>query len=371
MATDSRAKGIIRVSIVGIAANLLLAAGKAAVGLAAHSIAIVLDAVNNVSDALSSVVTVIGTKIADRPADREHPYGHGRFEYLSAMIVAAIILYAGVTALGESFQKLLHPSVPDYRPVTLGLVGAAVAVKLGLGRYFKKAGEKLQSDSLVNSGQDALMDAVISLSTLLAAILFLSFGIRLEAWLGLVIALLIIKTGLGMFRRTVSKILGERVDSALSKAVKATICSTEGVAGAYDLILSSYGPQRWMGSVHIEVPDTWTADKIDAVCRDITHRVATENHVILSAIGIYSKNSTGDFVKEVQTRVTETVMAQEYVLQIHGFYCDVTEKIIRFDLVIDFIAPDPEAVYTAVQARVQALYPDYQVLIQQDSDYSD
>ena len=371
MATDDRRKQIIRTSFIGIAANAVLAGFKLAVGLLTNSIAIVLDAVNNVSDALSSVITVLGTKIAGKPADKKHPFGHGRYEYLSAAVISAIVLYAGVHSLSESVQKVIHPVEPEYTAASLIIVGAAVAAKLLLGHFVKRRGEKLNSDSLINSGKDALLDSVISASTLVAAAVFLIFRVSLEAWLGIVISLFIIKSGIDMFRKTISKILGERIESELSKSVKETICETEGVIGAYDLILNSYGPERWLGSVHIEIPDSWTADRIDTVSREITHNVALKDHVILTAIGIYSQNSSDDEAMELRTRITEAIMAQEYVLQVHGFYCDVVNRSIRFDIVIDFMAPSVQEVYDAVLSRVRELCPGYTITIQPDSDYSD
>lgn len=371
MKNDTRKKKIIRTGILGIAVNLLLAAFKLTVGLLSHSIAIVSDGVNNASDVLSSLVTVAGAKMADRPADREHPLGHGRMEYISAEIVSAVILYAGMTALIESVKRMIHPVTPEYSELTMIVVGVSVAVKLTLGIFVTRQGRILKSDALGNSGKDALWDSLISAATFVAAVVFIITGVELEAWLGALISLVIIRSGVNMFRRTASKILGERVDSGLSRAVKETICETDGVLGAYDLILSSYGYERWIGSVNIEVPDTWTADEIDTVSREICDRVARENGVVLSSIGIYSHNSTSDEAKQMRTAITEAVMSKEYVLQIHGFRCDLGARSIRFDLVTDFKAPDKESVYDNVLGEVRRLYPDFEVSIHHDSDYSD
>ena len=205
----SREKVIVRTSIIGIIANVLLAAFKAAVGLLSHSIAVILDAVNNISDAGSSVITIVGAKLAGREPDKKHPFGYGRIEYLSAMIISVIVLYAGITSLVESIRKIINPETPDYSAVSLIIIGTAVAVKFFLGRYVKATGEKVNSDSLINSGEDARLDAVISASTLLAAAIFLIFHISLEAWLGALISLVIIKSGLEMLKDTISRILGE------------------------------------------------------------------------------------------------------------------------------------------------------------------
>ncbi len=368
---EQREKQIIRVSIIGIITNIFLAGFKFTVGFLSNSVAIMVDALNNASDVLSSVITVIGTKLAGRPADRNHPYGHGRVEYISAATISAIILYAGITALIESVKKIIAPIEPEYTEATLIVVAAGVITKIILGRYVKHEGEKLSSDALKDSGQDALMDSAVSSSTLIGALVFLGFNINLEAWLGALISIVIIKAGIDMFSETTSKILGEREESTLTKSIKETICETEGVFGAYDLILTNYGPDRLMGSVHIEVPDTWTADKIDTVSREITHNVYAEHHIILTAIGVYSHNSSDNEVMEIRSEITRAVMSQDYVLQIHGFYCDIQKKVIRFDIVVDFAAPDTGEVRRKVIEEAGKLYPDYEITVLVDSDYSD
>ena len=237
---DAREKTIVRTSIIGILVNVLLAAFKAAVGVLTSSIAIVLDAVNNLSDAASSIITIVGTKLAAREPDRKHPFGYGRIEYLSAMIISVIVLYAGVTSLIESIKKIIHPETPDYSVTALIIVAVGVLVKILLGRYVKGVGEKVNSDSLINSGKDATLDSVISASTLAAALIFLASGLSLEAWLGAVISLIIIRSGVEMLRETISEILGQRADAELVREIKKTVLSFPPVSGAYDLVLHKY-----------------------------------------------------------------------------------------------------------------------------------
>lgn len=368
---DGREKSIIRVSIIGILANIILAGFKFAVGYTAHSVAIMADALNNASDVLSSVITIIGTKLASLPADKSHPFGHGRAEYLTAAVISGIVLYAGIEALIESGKRIIWPVEPEHSTMTLIVVAAGVVVKILLGHYVKSQGEKLSSDSLKNSGADALMDSAVSSTTLIGAIAFMFFGVNLEAWLGVFISVMIIKASVDMFLETTSKILGERENSELTRAIKATICESEGVYGAYDLILTNYGPDKLMGSVHIEVPDTWTAGKIDEVSREIMHRVAVKNHIALAAIGVYSHNTTSAEASEIREKVTHSAMSQKYVLQVHGFYCNVSDKTIRFDVVIDFAAPNVEDVHMKVVDAVKRIYPGYNVTVQADSDFSD
>ena len=366
----SREKKIIKTSIIGIIANVFLAGFKAAIGLLSNSIAITLDAVNNISDAGSSLITIVGAKLAGREPDKKHPFGYGRIEYLSAMIISVIVLYAGITSLVESIKQIIHPETPDYSVVSLVIVAVAVVVKFFLGRYVKATGEKVNSDSLINSGEDARLDSVISASTLVAAVIFLAFGLSLEAWLGAIISLIIIKSGIEMLKETVSRILGENNDPELAKVIKQTVRSFPDVQGAYDLVLHNYGPDAWNGSIHIEIPDTYSADKLDALIRDIEETVYRKHNVILTAVGVYSMNTKDTEISETRKAVRDIAMAHEYVKGMHGFYLDREKKSMRFDVVISFDAEDRKAVYTSVVEDVQKAFPDYELRIAMDLDLS-
>ncbi|MBR5010203.1 MAG: cation transporter [Clostridia bacterium] len=367
----SREKTIVRTSIIGIIANVFLAGFKAAVGLMSNSIAIVLDAVNNISDAGSSIITIVGTKLAGREPDKKHPFGYGRIEYLSAMVISVIVLYAGITSLVESIKQIIHPQTPDYSTVSLIIVAVAVAVKILLGRYVKGVGVKVKSDSLINSGEDATLDSVISASTLVAAGIFLLFGLSLEAWLGAVISLVIIKSGIGMLRDTISQLLGERNDADLAKAIEKTVLSFPGVQGAYDLVLNNYGPDTWNGSIHIEVPDTYSADRLDRLIREITVKVLREHRVLLTAIGVYSMNTRDEEVIKTKEQVSKIVFAHEHVRQLHGFYLTKETNTIRFDIVISFDAKDRRAVYAQVVEDVQKAFPGYTLQVAMDTDFAE
>ncbi len=366
-----RERTIVKTSIIGIVTNVFLAGFKAVIGLLSNSIAIVMDAVNNISDAGSSIITIIGTKLAGREPDKKHPFGYGRIEYLSAMVISVIILYAGVTSLVESIKKIINPDTPDYSTVSLIIVGVAVVVKIVLGRYVKSVGKKVNSASLVNSGEDATLDSVISASTLLAAIIFMITDVSLEAWLGAVISLVIIKSGFEMLKDTVSQILGERNDPDLTNSIKETVREFPDVQGAYDLVLNNYGPDTWNGSIHIEVPDTYTASQLDKLIRKIQETVYLKYRVVLTAIGVYSVNTKDTEIMEAEKSIREIVLAHQHVLQMHGFYMDKEEKSMRFDIVVSFNAGDRRAVYQAVTADVQKAFPDYKVQLSMDTDFSE
>ena len=367
----SREKTIIKTSIIGIIANVFLASFKAVIGLMTNSIAIVLDAVNNVSDAGSSLITIVGTKLAGKEPDKKHPFGYGRIEYLSAMIISVIVLYAGITSFVESVKQIIHPETPDYNTVSLIIVGVAVVVKILLGRFVKGVGVKVNSDSLINSGEDAMLDSVISASTLVAAGIFLIFHVSLEAWLGAIISLVIIKSGIEMLRDTISQILGERNDQELAKKIHDTVLSFPQVQGANDLVLNNYGPDTWNGSIHIEVPDTCTADQLDQLLREIMMKVIQEHNVILTAIGVYSVNTKDPEVIAAKRQVEEIVFAHEHIRQMHGFYLTKEQKKLRFDIVISFDAKDRKAVFREAVADVQKAFPDYHLQVAMDTDFTE
>jgi cation diffusion facilitator family transporter len=366
-----RESRIIRTSAVGIVVNVLLSAFKAFVGVVTGSIAVTMDAVNNMTDALSSAITIIGTKLSTKKPDREHPYGYGRIEYLSAMVISVIVLYAGITALVESVGKIIDPVVPDYTVVSLVIIAVAVVVKVFLGLYFKKVGKEVGSKSLTASGVDALMDSAVSAATLVAAFVFIGLGISLEAWLGAVIAVLVVRTGIELLRDTLSDILGRRVSPEESKAIKETVCSFDGVYGAYDLVLHSYGPDVSIGSIHIEVSEDMTAGEIDGLERRIFEKVFQENHVYLTGIGIYSTNNQDAEVKAIRDDIRDIAEGHPEIIQTHGLFVDKEGGTIAVDVVVSFDCDDREAVAEKVREEIRSRRPGYHVRVQLDSDVSD
>jgi len=322
---EKRENIIIKTSIIGILVNILLVIFKAIVGLLSNSIAIILDAVNNLSDALSSIVTIIATKIADSEPDKKHPLGHGRVEYLSAMIVAGIIFYAGITSLVESIKKIINPEKVEYSKITLLVLLVSIILKLVLGKYVKTKGENFNSPSLVASGSEIFIDAV-------------------------------------------NEILGKRVDKDIKTKIKKTICEIENVYGAYDLVLHNYGPDKYIGSVHIEIPDSMTAEEIDPLERHITDVVLAKHNVYLSGITIYSMNTKNEEIIKIHSDILKTVMANEGVLEFHGFYIEEKNKSIRFDIIIDYSKKNRNEIYDKIYNYVKKKYPDYTINIKVDID---
>lgn len=369
--TIDRYKLIYKTSIVGIVVNVLLAVFKMIVGIIANSIAVILDGVNNLSDAASSLITIIGTALAGKPEDKKHPFGYGRLEYLSSLIISAIVLYAGITSVVESVKKIIKPEESDYSIITLSIIGVAILVKILLSLYTQSMGKKANSDSLIASGKEAILDAVVSCATLITAIIFLFTGLSLEAWLGVIIGLFIVKTGVELLMETISKLLGEPGDAKMVVDIKKTINSFPEVRGAYDLVIHNYGPDMYVGSVHIEVDDKLTVSEVDKITRKISDAVATEHSVYLSAVGIYSHTVSDESSIELEKIIKEIALSQEYVKGLHGFYIDSEEKVMRFDLVVSLDSKNRRVSYEKALEEIQSKYPDYKIIANMDMDMNE
>ena len=365
-----RNKIIVKTSIVGIITNILLAAFKAAIGLISNSIAVILDAVNNLSDALSSVITIIGAKLANKLPDKKHPLGYGRIEYMSALLVSAIVLYAGITSAVESIKRIIHPEKADYSMVAIIIISVAIVVKLLLGRYVKHNGQKAKSGALIASGADATFDAILSASVLASAIIYLTTNISLEAYVGVIISGVIIKAGIGMVSDTLNDILGKRADIETTKEIKKLLCEEKEVRGAYDLIIHNYGPNKNLASVHLELPDTMSVEQVDVLTRKLQSKVYRKTGVILVGVGVYSYNTKDDETSKLRNKIQEMVLAHDWVLQIHGFYVDTNKKDIRFDVVMSFEIKPSEGI-SIIQNELKKAYPDYNINIIPDVDVSD
>jgi len=363
-----REKEVVKTSIISIGANIVLVIFKMIVGLLSNSIAIVSDAINNLTDVLSSIITIIGTKLSNKKPDKEHPYGHGRGEYMTSLAVSIIVIYAGVTALNESIKKIIHPTPVEYTIFTIIVLVMAIVIKCTLGTYVKKKGKQVNSDSLYASGTDALNDAILSTSVLFSVIVYFMFNINLEAYIGVMISIMIIKTGWELIKEAIDNILGKRIESSLAQEIKKEITKEENVKGAFDLIVHNYGPDTYLGSIHIEVPDSLNAAEIDKLSRRITKNIRNKYGVILHTIGIYSINENNN---KVFKEIKDIVFSYKGILQLHGFYIDEEEKTISFDIIIDFKVEDKEDLYRKIYDEIKSIYKDYKIQITLDIDTSD
>ena len=363
---QSRNNQITKVSIVGIGSNAVIAAFKVLVGLLSNSVAVLLDAVNNVTDALSSAITIIGVKLAGKRPDSKHPFGYGRLEYFSAILVAGVIFAAGLSSMTESVKAIIHPEQTSFTWVSVMVIVVAIVSKLVLGRYFQVRGKALSSDALVASGLEASFDALISASTLVGAAVSMFWDVNIDGYIGVVISAFIIKTGIETLLDPLGKVVGKRVQGELATAIKSKVKEVPGVLGAYDLILHDYGPDTAIGSIHIEVPDTLSSTQVHKVCHRVAALVYSEFKAVVT-VGIYVMNDTDAEVVAMREDIHQMAMTQEGVEQMHGFFVD--EQEIAFDVVISF-DHDAPAICRWLEQQIVAKYPGRKVHITTDTNYT-
>ena len=373
--SKKREKTIIRTSIIGISGNVLLVGFKAMIGLLAHSVSIFMDALNNLTDVLSSVITIIGTKLSNKKPDKKHPFGHGRIEYITSTLIALLVLFAGGLAIYESIVSIVEyftsedPTLPTFTIWSLIIIGAGVLVKVGIGIFYRIQGKSVKSSSLLASGMDALFDAALSFATLVGAIMAYTLHWYVEGYLGIIIGIFIIKTGIEILRDSFSSIIGERHDQEETKAMIADINSIDGVQGAYDLILNNYGPNKNIGSVHIGVDANMTAKDIQRIEREI-NILMYQKYSTFMTVGIYAVGIENDRGNQVFDKLADLIKDEPTILQMHGFFIDEKTKVINFDLVISFDDKEPEVTAKRIQGALENEFNEFTFIIQIDKDYS-
>ena len=371
--TDKRETTIIRTSIIGIIGNIFLVGFKAAIGFIAGSISIVVDALNNLTDALSSIITIVGTKISNKKPDKKHPFGHGRVEYITSTLVAFLILFAGGLAIYESIKSIIdyfqNKTLPQFTVWSLVIIGVAILVKVGIGVFYKIQGKKVNSSALKASGTDALWDAALSTGTLIGAIFAYTLGWYVEGYLGILIGLFIIKSGIGILTESFSLIIGERYDKEEINKIRKDIMAIEGVQGAYDLIINNYGPKKNIGSVHIGVANSLTAREVQIIERNITAMMYMKYDTIMT-VGIYADFIETAVSKNIHQYLSSIISDNKNILQLHGFFVDEEKKLCNFDIVISFDEDEPEIVVENVKKAMEEKFPEYTFIVTLDSDYS-
>ena len=367
----NRNREIIKTSIIGVAANLLLAGFKVTIGLLANSVSVLSDAINNAADALSSILTIVGTKLSEKEPDRNHPFGYGRVEYLFSLAIGIIIAFAGIDSLENSVERILHPEPIDFDTSSIIIMSIAVVIKLAVGLYTKKRGELLESESLVASGKEGLSDVLATIATIVAAFIYVRSSVNIEAYVGLVISILIIKTGVETILDTSSVILGKSSDLELVNKIKDSISSFSEVEGVYDIIIHSYGKNKQIASAHVEVSDKYTVAWVDNLERHVARKVKEDTGVELSGLSIYAINTESPEVIKTRDAIRKIVDETEGANNMHGFYIDMIDKSMNFDVVLAFGSRSKDSLLGELQDKVHKLYPDYSIGITVDYDFAE
>ena len=365
----NRDKQIIKVSLYWILTNIALVVFKSIVWFFANSIAIVLDAVNNLSDVISSLVTIIWIKLSSKKPDKEHPYWHGRIEYFASIVIAIIILIAWFAAAKESIQKIITPVKTHYTIITIIVVTVAIFVKYFLWTYYKKQWKKLNSWSLTASGADAMNDCLIALSTLIAALISIFFHVWIEWYIWIIISFFIIKTWLEILRDTIKEIIWTRADPELVANLKSKILSYEWVLWVYDIMLHNYWPNKIIWTAHIQVNDDMTAKEIHRLTRNIQIGIYNELWMVIT-IWIYASNNEWEFWK-IQNELNQIIKNYENIIQMHGFYVDDVSNNISFDLIFDFKEEHPDKIVEKIKKEIKTKFPKYTYNVIIDTDVSE
>ena len=337
---------------VGIACNLLLFAGKLAVGLAAHSVSITADAVNNLSDASGAVVTLVGLRMAEKPADRDHPFGHARVEYIAGLVVSALILLVGAELAKSAVEKILHPAPVDISPVTMAVLAVSIAVKLWLSRFNRMLGRQIDSAALMATAADSRNDALSTGAVLLSALVSRHTGWGIDGYTGLAVALFILWSGIGIARDTVNPLLGQGADPALGQALAKMLTANPKVLGFHDLMVHDYGPGQRFATVHVEMD----AREDPLLCHDIIDGLERscldelKVHLCIHYDPIVTDDPELNHMRQV---VTDCLARLDPGLSVHDFR--MVRGAARTNLIFDLVVPDSVHLDDVQQAVDQAV----------------
>ena len=365
---DSRDSIITTTSGLGIAVNLLIASAKVIVGIIASSIAIISEGVNNASDALTSVLTLIGAKLAKKHPDSKHPFGHGRVEYLTSLVIAAFILFTGIELIIGSVGKIIEPTDPSISYLSLIFIAVTAVIKLFLGLYTIKMGKKAGSEALVGVGLDCRNDCFASIITILAAVVFLVFRVSLDAYAGILTSLLILKAGIDILTETVSLIIGKPGDKELAEQIYREIRSTEGIVNAADLMLHNYGPDAYSGSVNVEIDHEKTVGEVYAILHALQLRIMHE-HKVTIVFGIYAVDNDHEDSRQIRKELASFVREHKHITSYHAVYIDPNTDDIYCDLVVDYDLRDWGALEKEFKEYMATLHPDKSIMLTIETDF--
>ncbi len=365
----SNRDGVVTVtSALNIIVNLLIAGVKIIIGTAVASIAIVSEGVNNATDAVTSVLTIVGTKLSTMRPDKKHPFGYGRIEYLTGLIISVLILISGIELLKSSIELIVNPTELAISGVTIAIVAVTAVIKFFMGVYTMRTGRRIESPALTALGLDCRNDSFISVVTIISAIVFLVFHVSVDAYVGVATSVLVLKAGAEVLFETISEILGRPGKKELADKLYREIRSTEGVINAADMMLHNYGPEEYSGSVNIEIDHNRTVGEVYAIIHDLQLRIMHEHNVTM-VFGIYAVDNDSPKAVELRRIILEFVRPREHINSIHALYIDEDAKRIYCDFVVDYELRDWEETERQFKDYMKDKYPEYDVELTIETDY--
>ena len=359
---------------VGIILNLVLFTTKLIIGIISNSIAITADAFNNLSDVASSVITILGFKLASKPADREHPFGHGRLEYISGLIVSFIVILVGFEFIKTSFDRIIHPSKVIFNLIPFILILASIGVKLWISGFNKIMGKAINSSALQASSTDALSDVVSSSCVALSLLLSIWIDFPLDGYIGILVSLIIIYAGYSLVKKTINPLLGEAPDIELVSGIRSKLLSFDHITGCHDLVIHNYGPGRCMGSIHAEVPCDMSIVKIHEIIDEAEKEISDEFNLYL-VIHMDPINKTDKEVNASRLELLNVLKSFPIIKSIHDFRIvgEGNHKNLIFDIVIDFdpkfSLSDELKLQDDINQKLKKSYPYYNAVMTIDRDY--
>ena len=354
---DSREGTVVTVSGLNILVNLIFAAIKVVIGLAVSSIAIVSEGVNNATDSATSLITIVGTKLSAKHPTEKHPFGFGRIEYLTSLLISVLILFTGAELMESSVKRIFAPQEMSISYVTMAIIAVSALVKLALGLYTIKEGRRVDSSSLVALGTECRSDSVVSVITLVTALVFLVFHVSLDAYAGIIMSLIVLKAGFEVLKETLSDILGQAGEKELAQELYRIIRAEPLVLNAADMMLHNYGPDAYSGSVNVEIDHSKTVGEVYAALHELQLRIMHEKHITM-VFGIYAVDGDHAQIRQLREQVAAFVRQQEHVTSYHALYIHPNGKDLYVDLVVDYDLADWEALRKEFTSYMAELYPD-------------
>ena len=365
---DTREGVVSATSILSIIVNLLIALVKVVVGLITSSIAIISEGVNNASDALSSVLTLLGTKLASKKPDAKHPFGYGRIEYFTSLIIAVLILVSGIEMLISSIKRVFNPEDLSISYISLAIIVFSAVIKYVLGNYTIKKGKQVSSDTLDALGTECKNDSYVSVVTIATALIYILFKLNIDAYAGIFTSALIIKAGLEILFNNISELLGQVGDKELAGKIYQEIRATDGIINAVDMILHNYGPDTYTGSVNVEIDHKKTVGEIYDFLHALQLKIMYEYNVTM-VFGIYAVDNDSKQSKKLRKQIAEYVIKHEHIHSYHAVYLDDESDKLYCDLVVDYEAGDWQAIRDDCAAYLKDKYPDREIVVNIDTEF--
>ncbi len=362
-------EGVITVtSVLGLIVNIVISAVKIAIGAAVSSIAIVSEGIHSGADAATSVLTIVGVKLANKRPTRKHPFGYGRIEYLTSLVIAILIMYTGFEILTTSVDLIFHPADLAIDYLTLAIVAVTAVIKFLLGIYTMKKGKQVESDTLYGLGAECRNDSFASVITIVSAAIFLVFRLSVDAYAGILTALLIMETGFEILRSTLADLLGRSGNHELAEQLYKEIRETEGVIHAADMMLHNYGPDAYSASVNIEIDHEKTVGQVYQQIHSLQLRILQQYRVTM-VFGIYAVDNKSEDSRTMRSQIAQFVLDHPHVKSYHALYHDRSENRIYCDFIVGYEAFDWEALREAFTDYMAALYPGCTVALTVETEY--